>query len=90
MSWDYRLPYGKDLRSSIAEGNAEQICDWLKLSIQWVAAKVDGIVSSDYEDLLEDLEIIDLDEDEDVAEQIDYILSGFYDLCDLYNVWIPI
>lgn len=89
MAWDYKLPYGKDLRSAIADENLAELRDYLKLSILWVAAKVDDIVSSDYDDLLDDLEILDL-EDDDAADQLDYILEEFYDLCDVYRVWIPI
>ena len=90
MSWEYRLPYSKDLRAAIDDGDLENLKDYLKLSILWVAANVADVVSSDYDDLIEDLDLLDIDEDDDVEEQLDYILSEFYDLCDVYRVWIDI
>lgn len=90
MSWKYTLPYGKDLRAAIDDGDLENLKDYLKLSILWVAANVSDVVSSDYDDLIEDLDFLDINEDDDVEEQLDYILNEFYDLCDTYRVWIYI
>lgn len=95
--WAVTLTSGKALREAIDEENIIQCFECLKSCYQELHNKLPetftdedldmALVDIDYQ--LEDLQDLD-DPDmyEDAAEEFDYLLDDFYDLCDALNVWV--
>lgn len=99
-NWKYNLKSGVALRQALADDNTTAVLDRLKdcfIEINQLCPEY-----YDTEDLEEDLFDIDdlldslMNYDEydmtydEVLENIDGMLSGFYDLCDNLRIWVGI
>ena len=92
--WRYVLKNGKALRSAIDDGDYDAIVDRLEDCFKEInRALPDDYDEAELERDLEDIEILreNIEDDPDSAEdEIDYELSGFYDLCDGLRVWVEL
>ena len=94
--WKFRLP--NDIHKAIKEEDPHNVLNALKDAIDILKDK--GIMDEyDYYEFSDDIENqldnADYYEDydmtyEDVLDEIDYILSEFYDWCDANSVWIEL
>lgn len=97
-NWKYRLKTGSDLREAISDENYEDVLKYLENS--W--REINKQFPNDYEDdeLNDDIADIENERDnlynyedydmtiEDVEENINYLLSNFYDYCDNMGIWV--
>jgi len=89
-AWRYELPekHADFLRRCIDEGYIEGVATAVKVALGWIQHTVRASdISYRLDEILDEVECVD---DESTEEDIDYILSEFYDLCDDYMIWIPI
>lgn len=95
-NWKYNLP--NTIRRDIEDESYEGVCNTLISYVEQLYN--DGIMDEDdYEEFLDDInnqldnlenyEDYDMTE-EDVVDEIDYILNDFYDWCDANGVFIEI
>lgn len=89
--WKYNLPtdLSQQLRSAVYEGDTNTIVSILEQALTWVVNTVPGLDEDDMyvSDIRDDLSYVD---ETSTEEDIDYILSNFYNLCDAERVWIAI
>ncbi len=90
--WRYKIPedYASSLRDACDEGDAVEAQGALLGVLFWMREHIPEIIS--VERLFEDVSAIDesdFDSSDDFADELDYYLSEFYDICDTYRVWIP-
>jgi len=95
--WIARINSGKALREAIFNDDLVQCCEILKACYQELHDKLpDTFDTVDLDMVLDDInyqlealqDLEDPDMNEDMAEEIDYLLDDFYDLCDTLNVWV--
>lgn len=89
-AWRYTLPdeHAEFLRNCIEEGYIDGIASAIKVSIGWIQHTVKNPdINYELDSILDEVECID---DESTEEDVDYILSEFYDFCDEYRIWIPV
>ena len=88
--WKYVLPTALrgQLVESIHEPNYSEILNMLHKCYDWILANVDEYDEIDYDRDIDDIEFWqDGTVTEDDADEIDYLLSNFYDVCDAYHIW---
>ena len=97
-NWKYRLKVGSDLREAINDENYEDVLKYLEKA--W--REINKQFPEDYEEdeLNDDIADIENERDnlynyedydmtiEDVEENINYLLSNFYDYCDNMGIWV--
>lgn len=99
-NWRYTLVKGEALREYISNEDQENVLDTLKECYKEIHQNFpsefedyeleDVIDDIDNEkDNIENYEDYGLTED-DVRENIDYLLGNFYDLCDALRIWISL
>ena len=91
--WRYKIPveYASSLRDACDEGDALEAQGALLAVLAWIKDNIPEIVSA--ESLYDDVTMVDdsdFDSTEEFADEIDSYLSDFYDMCDMYRIWIPI
>lgn len=92
--WEYSLESGAVLRDAIWDGSNEDALKALKNCYKEIHKLIPDIYDED--DLENDIEEIDnqLDNcenyDDDVQDEINYMLRNFYDFCDCNNIWITL
>lgn len=98
--WTYKLMTGKQLRQAISDDDMTATLDALKECWEEINKAMPDIYDND--DLVNDLEELDnqLDNctnyedysmtEDDVQDEINYILRNFYDFCDDNNIWITL
>lgn len=98
--WAYKLMTGKQLRQSISDDDMTATLDALKECWKEINKAMPDIYDED--DLEDELEELDnqLDNcknyedysmtEDDVQEEINYMLRNFYDFCDGNNIWITL
>ena len=95
--WKYTLKNGKILREAIKEEDYEKILRTLKecyIEILDFFVK-EGLTEledrdDEYEEYVENIDVLLSDVDTIEEDDIDYELSLFYDLCDNTNIWIEL
>ena len=102
-NWKYDItPYGKALHSAINE--AEDSFDGSKDVLNKLIAcleHIESIIPEDdfdtyFADIMEDAKLFvecepdDYCTEQDEIENVDYVLSNFYDVCDGYRIWIGV
>lgn len=97
-NWKHQLPSGAKLRKAIDDEDYAT----LKSTLMDCYREINQLIPDDFEeyeleDKLEELEILDTEPDEeidideqDVEDNWNYELDTFYDICDAYNIWIPL
>jgi len=97
-NWKHQLPSGAKLRKAIEDEDYAT----LKSTLMDCYREINQLIPDDFEeyeleDKLEELEILDTEPDEeidideqDVEDNWNYELDTFYDICDAYNIWIPL
>ena len=98
--WIYQLKAGKELREAINDENYLKVLENLEKCWREIHANLPEQYDEDA--LLEDLADIENQKDnlenhdeydmtiEDVREEIDYLLSNFYDFCDGFRIWVSL
>lgn len=99
--WKYDITaHGKALREAINDdGEDYESCKETLRKLIFCIERIKQLIPEDdfnsaFSDILEDAQIFlesepDCDEDEqDAVENVDYLLSEFYDACDAYRIWI--
>lgn len=98
--WKYTLKSGKALRNAINEDDNIETLNVLKTCYQEINRAMpdlydEGDLENDIEDIDNQIdncvnyEDYDMTE-EDVEDEINYLLSNFYDLCDNLSIWVDI
>lgn len=99
-NWDYELKSGKELREAI--DNDDKLAVLENLEKCWREIHKAMPDKYDEDDLQEDLADIENQKDnlenyedydmteEDVEDEINYMLDGFYDFCDGYRIWVEL
>ena len=89
--WKYNLTtdLSQQLRSGVYEGDTNTIVSVLEQALTWVVSTVPDLDEDDVyvSEIRDDLSYVD---ETSTEEDIDYILSNFYNLCDAERVWIAI
>ena len=95
-NWKFHLP--NTLRKNIEDGNSLEVLKTLEQYVETLNAE-EIMDDQDYYDWIGDIdnqvdnyynyEDYDMTE-EDVEDEIDYLLDKFYDFCDAYRVFIDI
>ena len=98
--WTYKLMTGKQLRQAISDDDMTATLDALKECWKEISKAMPDVYDAD--DLENDLEEIDnqLDNcgnyedysmtEDDVQDEINYMLRQFYDLCDDLRIWVDL
>ena len=97
-NWKYKLKSGKALRDAIdAEDNVETL-NALRACFEEIHRAMPDMYDED--DLEDDINEIENQLDncenyadydmtyDDIEDEINYMLNGFYDLCDSYRIWV--
>lgn len=98
--WKYHIKNGKKLRKAINDDNKIQTLEALKECYKEInRIMVSVFDDDDLEDILseidnqldncENYEDYDMTED-DVQDEINYMLRNFYDFCDDWRIWIDL
>ena len=87
--WDYELNCGPALRKAIKDENYFEVIKQLRKAWQELFDN-DKIDDWEYERGIEDLEDLQYVDDENLEDELNYLLSDFYDLCDNLRIWVPI
>lgn len=98
MKWNYHLKQGRELREAINEDKMEEVLNLLWSCYVEINQNLPDLYDED--ELQEDLADIDnqLDNlenyedygmsEDDVMDEINYLLNNFYDFCDNLKIWI--
>ena len=86
--WVYTLKCSKALRDAIEEEDYEAIITVLQLAYDELF-DAELIDLDDRTTYIDELDYYDV-EDEEIADDLDYELAEFYDLCDAIGVWVEI
>lgn len=89
-NWKYTLPnqLRAQLKSNIDNSDYYEILSTLRECYDWILANVEEYDEWEYDRDIEDIEFWSESElTEDDEEEIDYLLSNFYDVCDGYRIW---
>lgn len=96
--WKYKLSTGAALRTAIDDNNNEETLQRLKKCYEEIHKLMSDVYEE--EDLYEDLSEIDNQLDnlenyedydmtlQDCEDEINYLLSDFYDFCDNNRIWV--
>jgi hypothetical protein len=98
--WTYELMAGKQLRQAISDDDMIATLDALKECWKEINKAIPDVY--DIDDLENDLEELDnqLDNcenyedygmtEDDVQDEINYLLRRFYDICDDLRIWVEV
>lgn len=98
--WTYKLMAGKQLRQAISDDDMTATLDALKECWKEINKAIPDVYDAD--DLEDNLEELDnqLDNcknyedysmtEDDVQDEINYMLRQFYDLCDDLRIWVDL
>ena len=98
--WTYKLMAGKQLRQAISDDDMTATLDALKKCWKEINKIMPDVYDTD--DLENDLEELDnqLDNcknyedydmtEDDVQDEINYLLRQFYDFCDDWRIWVDL
>ena len=97
-NWKYRLKVGSDLREAINDENYEDVLKylekaWREINKQFPEDYEEDELNEDIADIANERDNLYNYEDydmtiEDVEENINYLLSNFYDYCDNMGIWV--
>lgn len=90
--WDNTLSIGIELRNAIDNDDYVAVIDCLKEAYKEIhELKPDDFTEDELENELENIDMsVDFDDEEEIEDSINYLLSDFYDLCDNLNIWIEL
>ena len=98
--WKYTLESGKELRQAIEEDEEppfDSTLDALEKCLNELREYMtveNGFEEDDFDiefgDIEDDIEVWRGDESEEAEDEINYMLSKFYDSCDGLGIWVPL
>ena len=88
--WNYQID-GTHLRKAIDDGNIEAILDEIRYQCGVLYVKK-VMEEFDFDDFIEGIMRLESDmyDGECIDDEVDCLLSDFYDFCDMSRVWITL